>query len=490
MPELINEVLPLKAVIYTDGGCHQSIGTGGWGFHGYLYREVEPKRGHGVTGFIPTAKGYKSKTDLAKLPEITIERYVDANGSITFDATNNIAEIMALIKAYEYVIRKDIEDVHFVLDSKYVLDGIEKWLQNWIKNDWKKTDGTELSNINYWKQLYELIQRTESAGIKISYSWIKGHSGHPGNNAADNSATKGLIVAQKKINQNQVDESEPMGYWNKKVEYNRMFGASRLIFFSHLGQTEKNRHGYYPYYLYDPPAQWETVLFGTRDPDASFSIIYLNNFEPVVEQVYKYQNILDTQRLNSVCCMRLDHVFKPKLYTEIMENGDMYLYTNKRRCDILTIDNTSLTEEIRPPRLAYRGIEDFEKLEKIFKEYIDNPLSDKITITDITPNIYEGKSSGKKNEIKIRKEIDMVTKHIDLDIFHNLNGEPEPFKTRLIFGTDLPKRNVLVAVSDNNPELKVITWKEADTVFHFATVLKTDEGIGIWGNVYTNFRFI
>jgi ribonuclease HI len=478
-----------KAVLYTDGGCHQKVNVGGWGIHGYTYTDEEQKRGYGVGSFRPSAIGYVPNSD-TKQPKITVLKYIDCNGTMVNDATNNTAELMAFIKACELVLDNKITHVHFNLDSQYVLKGVNEWLPKWVASEWRRSDGTEVKNINEWKRVIELLERLKHAEVVTSYAWVKGHSGDPGNNSADESAEKGLIVGMKKINHIHTKFSDPEGYWNKKPEFNRLFAAQLLIFYSGEGEVTANKYGMYPYRLFSPPSGWEFEFFGTREADCTFSIIYLKEPDKAIDVVKRVQKKIDNTQLNGVVAARIDHLFKPKILNEILENEDLYLYTLKRKSDLFTLKNTPLTKELRPPRMAYIGIEAMMRLETILMKFLDEGDSGSLELTDLSSIIYEEKKSAKKTELKVRPEFDQSTKHVDVDLNCNLTGKVEKHRTRLIFGIDLPPRNVLAAVAKLSPKLTTVTWRQANTVYHLATILQTDDGVGIWSNMYSNFRFV
>ena len=66
-------------------------------------------------------------------------------------------------------------------DSKYVMDGVNKWLPNWKKNNWKTSNKkSAVKNIELWQELDELVARHE-----IIWIWVKGHAGHPENERVD-----------------------------------------------------------------------------------------------------------------------------------------------------------------------------------------------------------------------------------------------------------------------------------------------------------------
>jgi ribonuclease HI len=72
-------------------------------------------------------------------------------------------------------------------DSQYVKNGMEKWVQGWIKRGWKTAGGDTVKNLEVWQALNQ-----EASKHEVSWVWVKGHAGHPGNERADALANMGV----------------------------------------------------------------------------------------------------------------------------------------------------------------------------------------------------------------------------------------------------------------------------------------------------------
>jgi ribonuclease HI len=135
--------------IYTDGACRGNPGPGGWG--ALLIAGKHEKTMHGGEP----------------------------------DTTNNRMELMAAIKALNAL--KSDSKVILHTDSKYVMDGINKWMPNWKERGWKTAAKKPVKNKDLWQQLDEAVGRHE-----IEWRWVKGHDGNPGNEKADELANLGV----------------------------------------------------------------------------------------------------------------------------------------------------------------------------------------------------------------------------------------------------------------------------------------------------------
>ena len=135
--------------IYTDGACRGNPGIGGWG----VYIEYG---------------------------ETTKELY--GGDKLT---TNNQMELTAAIKGLEALNTKC--QVNLITDSKYVMNGINGWINDWKKNNWKNSQKKDVKNKDLWIQLDKLNSYHD-----VKWSWVKGHSGHFQNEKADQLANKGI----------------------------------------------------------------------------------------------------------------------------------------------------------------------------------------------------------------------------------------------------------------------------------------------------------
>ena len=138
--------------IYTDGACKGNPGPGGWG-------AVLRMGGH--------------EKELAGGTPAT---------------TNNRMELTAVIEALRAL--KSPCEVALHTDSRYVIDGITKWIFGWQKNGWKNAAKKPVLNIDLWQALLEAKQPH-----KVSWHWVKGHAGHPENERADKLASDAALNA-------------------------------------------------------------------------------------------------------------------------------------------------------------------------------------------------------------------------------------------------------------------------------------------------------
>jgi len=100
------------------------------------------------------------------------------------ETTNNRMELTAAIEALNAL--RGRRNVVLHTDSKYVMDGINSWMENWKKRGWKTSAKKPVKNKDLWQALDEACQKHD-----IEWVWVKGHDGNPGNEEADALANLG-----------------------------------------------------------------------------------------------------------------------------------------------------------------------------------------------------------------------------------------------------------------------------------------------------------
>ena len=137
--------------IWTDGACSGNPGPGGWG---------------AILTYGETTK------ELSGAEAAT---------------TNNRMELMGAISALEALKRETKVTLH--TDSKYVMDGVTKWIHGWKKNGWKTADKKPVKNEDLWKRL-----DAANASHKVTWKWVKGHADDVMNNRADELARNAILT--------------------------------------------------------------------------------------------------------------------------------------------------------------------------------------------------------------------------------------------------------------------------------------------------------
>ena len=141
--------------IFTDGACKGNPGPGGWGA---ILRMGDHEK---------ELSGGEAQT------------------------TNNRMELTAAIRALAALKEQCTVTLH--TDSKYVIDGITKWIHGWRRNNWINSQKKPVLNADLWREL-----ATAADAHKVNWQWVKGHAGHPENERADRLASDAAEAAGRK----------------------------------------------------------------------------------------------------------------------------------------------------------------------------------------------------------------------------------------------------------------------------------------------------
>jgi ribonuclease HI len=148
------ETKPEIVELWTDGACKGNPGPGGWGV---LMRSGTHEK---------TLHGGEMAT------------------------TNNRMELMAVIQGLTELKRSCTVTIH--TDSQYVMKGMTEWLANWKRRGWVTADKKPVKNAELWRMLDEQVSRH-----RVSWRWVRGHAGDPGNERADQLANQGVEDARR-----------------------------------------------------------------------------------------------------------------------------------------------------------------------------------------------------------------------------------------------------------------------------------------------------
>lgn len=98
------------------------------------------------------------------------------------NSSNNRGELTALLELLKATAPTN-EELHVLADSQYVINSVTKWMSGWKKRGWRKSDKSPVLNADLMQAIDKAI-----TGRKVSFEWVRGHSGHPLNEAADDKA--------------------------------------------------------------------------------------------------------------------------------------------------------------------------------------------------------------------------------------------------------------------------------------------------------------
>jgi ribonuclease HI len=172
-----NPLPPFGVVaLYGDGACRGNPGPGAWACFALDHQGQK----------IFEASSFDVQTTNNKM-----ELSAVIHGLKTLNQLRNAASD-AGFRESESEQWKKAKEYEVYSDSKYVIEGCLSWMAQWKRRGWLKSDGKAPENLASWQQLDQCIEGLKAQGIKIKWSWVKGHAGHTHNEYCDQLCNQAL----------------------------------------------------------------------------------------------------------------------------------------------------------------------------------------------------------------------------------------------------------------------------------------------------------
>lgn len=413
-----------KLVLFTDGSCRDNPGFGGFGIYGYLYSESNKPKNykhpyHSTLYFTPTGI-QRVKSDLT----IEVHNIIEIIYALGNDkSTNNEAELKALVtglkKANEI---KNLISVKIYTDSNYIVQAFNDNLNNWVKNNWKRVDGKNITHIFEWSKVIQYRDSLNEMGCSVTVEWVKGHTDNKdenysyGNNMSDIYSVIGSNYARiNKQNQDTVVLDNIINYTDYKQSYeNKDF----VYYFKDMYFTSDNLDdkNYCFISTSDDPA-----LFGKRN-NASIFVTNIGYVPPVINQIKAFYRKIQRDYITT-CCLKICK-FENKDINRITEYIDIQymllpITTQPRTYSIIGEKTPFLYDNIINFPFIINAAEMFSKM-----TFIDSSINDINTTLikfDVTDTFID------LNEHKLK----LTNKDKDID-FTDLVKDRIEFKQKLI----------------------------------------------------------
>lgn len=469
-------------LLYTDGSFRDSVA--GWGIHGYLYLDT-PMSSKANLKAQPTSKGYR---DVAVDETCSVVSYVDMFGPVPGLQTNNTAELLAVIKALDYALTKNVKSLKILLDSDYVRKSIQSYLPKWIETNWVKSDGTEVKNRILWEEYLIVDAKWKSTGRNLELIKVKGHSGEFGNDRADINALRGRDALEDKVFETEGIEINKV----KKIQLNPLVLESRLLFSTH---EPANSEYYYLYNLgtlhgfgivankdsaKEKLAKADLIL-GRRIAEATFSVYKAIESDEYLEFLKDMHRTALGRAEPELAILHLGNACNAKQRQQIESLGLPGLLIHEDIQTLSTPQMNLISRTLNPPRLANDAILLFNDLKRLLDDYLDNTLGKSVTVLDITDELYYEVGKGEKKTYKLSKSITNATKYIDL----KTDIAKVSTLVRLVLTTDIPSRNQLNKLGDTVSKVSLLVSMIGPHSYTYSVVFSTTDGSAIYSSPYT-----
>ena len=432
--------------MYCDGGARPNPGKGAWGLWG---------------------------TD-------SDGREYNAWGYVGDMVTNNRAELYGYITVLEIALHMGWTELVVYFDSKYVQIGASKSLEKWKANGWKTDRDTDVSNRDAWEKVDFLQQAFLQKGT-INYNWVKGHSGDPGNEKADENATRALLAGAQGVTDPCItitDADKPVKY--KSAAFNKLIAGRSLFFTTNLPMRTEDGLHIYMVNSFDDSKRKDGSGCGVNSASAFYGVVLAKDPVEQLEAVINYQNSITPDDFIQPVVGKMDTITKPEIWHWIGQHGSSHF--KHQRLNVMTVEGDPLTNYLRPPRKALDTVDALAVMHQRLEDYRAGETVHEYT--DITDALYQKE----KKKWKLTENVSGSEKAVAVEVEH----EGKKVDVTLTLGIDLPPRNNLSAIAKQTKELKVLLVKHTTTptTFRYSTIFVTDTDFAIYGTTQANLKVV
>lgn len=451
--------------IYTDGGARPNPGNGGWGFCA-IVNDKEEYHGFGGCGIL---------------------------------ATNNTAELVAVLEAVRFAVSKEWPEVIIHTDSKNTQRAFNN-LNNYAKNGYRRQDGEPLKNQQTYIELYELLK---DSGCKVTVEWVKGHSGVHGNEVADKLALRGIFCQMNGDSGTHVEHVDVTRKTPKASEMpedlHPLLTGKRLYFKTNLsGKLGENCWLYasltYPKYNVDKKRipnkidrmKMENKMAGMRDADNHYGILLTKNAIGVLEELKgHFDNLFHTRQ--APCLIFLDQLRYKAHWLEL--NKSVGRYVGFKQNVLINSHSAPFGYVVDPPRKIFSNDKWVDFAIALYDRMKSGDKS--LELVDITEEIFQKEEKGKKVKKVIWKVNDNI-KSTDLAVYINHKDEDgREFNVQLNLGVDIPRRDQLARMTkafETPPKATLILWDIDVISYRCGIIMEVDGDVLISFTNDANYR--
>ena len=473
-------------VLYTDGGCDNGGDKiGGWGVHGYWYTKKPTTSNSGCKGFTPTYTGYTKGKIGKSESKANVLTYVDFFSGLTSPTTSNIAELIALLNAFELATVYPIHSLTIQSDSEYTIKGLNQYMKGWLARNWVNSTGKPVANKEQWLMLnaaHDKVKEHLPKASSLKILKVKGHSGDKGNDIADELASSGAWAIRNRpdIDSGNIIIKNVDDYWGDTT-FNPLFTENRLFFNPQL-LTETDNLYYQSNLPYAGSEAKKEQVICKRVTDLLLSVVKLNEPEPVIEGLQNY--VVNARNYTGVFKTRLDTMKNVENYQHLEKYPDgRYLIFNDDLNTISLPNKANIFNVVNQARLSFKIFSEFDYIKEVLMAIEGKVGGYDLLPIDITDYMYDKVPKGKNKDVLVNKMKPELDNSITVPV--TIPGYPT-HPLVLTFGVDIPSKLGFNKFKTLDPEITLYLNLSGGAYFNYFVHIKTDDGVGLWCAPYSN----
>ena len=438
----------------------------------YMTEKIGPIHGVGGYGYILEQAVEKKKRNDCNIEIIDGE--LKPSNELGFNVVNNVY--------YCNTIKSDI------LNSCLYIDVLKDFIVNFFSN-FDKEGNVSLkvtTNFNIAKKDTDLVLRQyEEFKKEFRVSHIQTNIVSNGTDNTMSGVVKELII----ITRNSVKNGSPLnklfiGKMNKDKEdyYQRIIEATKIYFNSSIRANSRG------FYYAATTGSVNELFLGKKMADSTFYLINVNEPNKLIEEIFDLQSKICGE-YNSIYKLDLKILFSNKFvnYYEVfgLEN---ILYIKKG--NMFFVDRQAVTSELNPLGLFPVVLNGINLLETILLNYIEYKKNNEANFIGLRALTYED-ITDKYNDVNEKGKLSLkktIINDVGIPIVKTVTKNDNIKQiTMNIFNTqDTMSRNRLKKIEKDNPKIILVTWKPSENSIKYATIVDTDEGVGLWSNYFAS----
>lgn len=504
----------------------------GAGIHGYKY-ETLPAVYFEQVPYLVTPNGYSDKLSAAKIKELKDKKkpiYEFGEQKIEF---NSVPSADTGIKVMDGWLGRNISDVatgfgeaknrnivlaetlmeflrahkfdHLIINSsEATFHACLGQLDTWHKMQWRQESGEPISGSDYFKELHVLLKEQphtlkSPAKNKELPDWFNRPLYNAMYGVAAASRGNGNTFAYIEGEMNAKD------YWNADKPIPEALRVKWVYMLQNRPIPEYDIGGkhYYQYFVGDHNSGADDIeMLGMQNSTVCHGLVLMPERVELLHQVSEYHTKAvwgpesRNYKYDTMMLLNTTNLNKQQAVWELKNIGIENLMLKNNRNELVGYDNSPLSVVMRPPRLSYRILEVEEEMLRVLQATLHQLGHDvgrdqykpiNVTLNDYTDKFFSTTEAKGKTVTKMTDFYSNANDSVEVSL---KNSIAKPQKVLLVRGIDLPPRNNMSKMAEENPKVYLVTWPCDRCIFRYATVIITDVTISIWMGAYSNMRVV
>jgi ribonuclease HI len=402
------------------------------------------------------------------------------------NATVNAMELLAMKKAFDFILEAEPVQVCIIADSQLTLKTLLRDFYTWEARGGIKSDGAPAKNWELWVETIAVYRAVQAKNIDVRFAWVNSHTGDPGNEKADYNANKGMILELRASGEDRYITKVPKEYTVKTKLNCRLMEQRWWYGLCDRKSSDYGIDGKHVYFFGNHgKAEEEEDLIGKNTATSKISVLVTSEPEPVLDLLATKLEKRYYRGVSEVTLGYLENILKTERYAAFLEEGEDILYPVPDKPLLISPDKVPILKTLQPAYHGFTLVEHLSAHVRLIEQYLRG--DDALVLTDLTDLVYRQLEEKSKVVYKTQPQIDPPNNTVTFPLNYCVDLKTvETRNVKLKMGADIPTRNTLAAVSGPSTKVWGVTYREAATAFRYFTLIETEEGLLLTASLKSN----